>query len=68
TYIIPLIPLGIIWDGTVSLLRIYPPKLLGQLVSQIKTPYYTWRAGRTGSSPGKHVIYLIGYPERAASK
>ncbi|MDX5438587.1 MAG: class I SAM-dependent methyltransferase, partial [Pontibacter sp.] len=62
TYIIPLIPLGIIWDGTVSLLRIYPPKLLGQLVTQISTPYYTWRAGRAGTSPGKHVIYLIGYP------
>ncbi len=62
TYIIPLIPLGIIWDGTVSLLRIYPPKLLERMVEQLQAPHYTWQTGRTGSGLGKHVIYLIGYP------
>ncbi|MBF9253395.1 class I SAM-dependent methyltransferase [Pontibacter sp. 172403-2] len=62
TYIIPLIPLGILWDGTVSLLRIYTPGMLQQMVSEIKTENYTWRAGKAGTRPGKYVIYLIGYP------
>lgn len=63
TYIIPLIPIGIIWDGFVSLLRIYPPEHLQRMVQNINAPNYTWRTGRVGSKPGKHVIYLIGYPE-----
>ncbi|RIJ36943.1 class I SAM-dependent methyltransferase [Pontibacter oryzae] len=63
TYIIPLIPLGIIWDGTVSLLRIYPPEMLKRMVANLNAPGYTWQAGRVGSELGKHVIYLIGYPK-----
>lgn len=62
TYLIPLIPLGILWDGTVSLLRIYPPKKLLSIANKIKGANYTWKAGRAGGGPGKHVIYLIGYP------
>lgn len=63
TYIVPLIPLGIIWDGSVSLLRIYTPKMLQQMADKASIPGYTWRAGKTGTRPGKHVIYLIGYLE-----
>lgn len=63
TYIIPLIPIGILWDGTVSLLRIYPPDKLQRIVQQVQSPGYVWRTGRVGKGPGKHVIYLIGYPE-----
>ncbi|NDK55215.1 class I SAM-dependent methyltransferase [Pontibacter fetidus] len=62
TYIIPLIPVGIIWDGTVSLLRIYTPEHLQRMLQNINAPNYTWRTGRAGNKPGKHVIYLIGYP------
>lgn len=62
TYIIPLIPLGILWDGTVSLLRIYPPEKLLTIANRVKGASYTWQAGRVGKGPGKHVIYLIGYP------
>ena len=65
TYLIPLIPIGILWDGTVSLLRIYPPKKLLSIVKGIRGANYTWKAGRVGKGPGKHVIYLIGYPESA---
>lgn len=62
TYIIPLIPLGILWDGTVSLLRIYPPEKLKKISEKVHAPNYIWRTGRVGKGPGKHVIYLIGYP------
>ncbi len=64
TYIIPLIPLGILWDGTVSLLRIYTPQMLQQMAQEVAVPGYTWRAGKAGTRLGKHVIYLIGYPEK----
>ncbi|GAB3201729.1 hypothetical protein ABID22_001385 [Pontibacter aydingkolensis] len=63
TYLIPLIPIGILWDGTVSLLRIYPPKKLESLAKKTAGSNYTWKAGRVGKGPGKHVIYLIGYPK-----
>ncbi|GAB3828290.1 class I SAM-dependent methyltransferase [Pontibacter rugosus] len=63
TYIIPLIPLGIIWDGTVSLLRIYPPEQLQRMAEEVNVTDYTWRSGRAGAGVGKNVIYLIGYPK-----
>ncbi|TPE44691.1 class I SAM-dependent methyltransferase [Pontibacter mangrovi] len=63
TYLLPLIPLGILWDGTVSLLRIYTPAQLQRMASEAQAPNYTWRSGRAGTGPGKNVIYLIGYPE-----
>lgn len=62
TYIIPLIPAGIIWDGTVSLFRIYTPEMLQKLSADVNAPNYTWKAGKAGNRLGKHVIYLIGYP------
>lgn len=64
TYLIPVIPLGIMWDGLVSLCRLYNPLMLEQLLAQVRTPPgYTWRSGMVGSGPGKQVIYLLGYPE-----
>ena len=63
TYLIPAIPLGILWDGAVSLFRIYNPRMLQELVAQVQAPGYTWRTGKAGEGLGKQVIYLIGYPE-----
>lgn len=63
TYLVPLIPIGIIWDGTVSLLRIYTPAMLRSMAARVQASNYTWRAGKAGAKPGKHVIYLIGYPK-----
>lgn len=63
TYLIPVIPLGILWDGIVSLFRIYNPRMLGELVNQVHAPGYNWRSGKIGSGLGKQVIYLVGYPD-----
>ncbi len=65
TYLIPLIPVGILWDGVVSLLRIYTPQMLQEMTQKVKAPNYTWRTGKAGNRTGKHVIYLIGYPQEA---
>ncbi|MEX8548771.1 MAG: hypothetical protein V5804_14335 [Mucilaginibacter sp.] len=62
TYLIPLIPLSTIWDGCVSLLRLYQPQEFLQLAQSIPTKTYTWKAGKTKNNLGVHVAYLIGYP------
>lgn len=62
TYFIPLIPLSTIWDGCVSLLRLYQPKEFLQLAQSIPTKTYTWKAGKTRNKLGIHVTYLVGYP------
>ncbi len=62
TYLIPLIPLCTMWDGTVSILRLYAPEHLHELTQKIKAPGYTWQTGRATHKLGVKVIYLIGYP------
>ncbi len=62
TYLIPLIPLTTIWDGCVSILRLYQPNELLQIAQSIQTKNYTWKAGKTRNNLGLHVTYLIGYP------
>lgn len=63
TYIIPLIPIGILWDGTISIFRIYTPQMLIQMANAVSTERYRWQAGKVGNGLGKNVIYLIGYPD-----
>ncbi len=62
TYLVPIIPLCTIWDGCVSLLRLYRPKELLQLAQAVPSQDYTWKAGRVKNRLGLHVTYLIGYP------
>jgi len=62
TYLLPLIPLGTVWDGTVSLLRMYTPEHLQQMVQELNAPHYTWHIGRAKHWSGTGVLYLIGYP------
>ncbi len=62
TYIIPLIPLYTIWDGCVSIMRLYKPKELLKLANSISPRTYKWAAGKTKSRFGLHASYLIGTP------
>ncbi len=62
TYLLPLIPLTAIWDGCVSILRLYRPTEFLQLAQSIPTKTYTWKAGKARNGLGLHVTYLIGYP------
>ena len=61
TYILPLIPLYTIWDGCVSILRLYKPKELLKIASEVSGTY-KWTAGKTTSKFGLHASYLIGTP------
>ncbi len=62
TYVLPLIPLGVVWDGTVSILRLYTPAHLQKMVNNLNAPHYTWQIGRARHWTGTGILYLIGYP------
>lgn len=62
TYVIPLIPLYTIWDGCVSILRLYKPKELLKIANSIRPGTYKWTAGKTRIRFGLHASYLIGVP------
>lgn len=65
TYVIPLAPFMILWDGLVSVLRTYTPQELQTLADDIGAPGYEWEAGRfdvptpLGRMP---TLYLVGFP------
>lgn len=62
-YLIPLIPLYILWDGVASILRMYSKPELEALVKGLKnSENFFWEIGETGSGPMK-VTYLYGEPK-----
>jgi len=64
TYLVPIIPLALTWDGFVSGLRSYDPDELRRIVGQLEgADAYTWDIGRTERrKDGFCVTYLIGVP------
>ena len=62
TYLIPIIPLVLLFDGVVSCLRTYRPQELREIVDKLTSCQYQWEIGEltTGKMP---VTYLIGYPK-----
>jgi uncharacterized protein (TIGR02284 family) len=63
TYLIPIIPICQIWDGIVSIIRLYKPDELLKIATEVDTETYCWRAGKMKNKFGMHVNYLIGYPK-----
>ena len=60
TYLIPIVPLFVLWDGVVSSLRTYSVKEMNALVKDLnKTETYNWDIGKVKSGPGV-VLYLLG--------
>lgn len=62
TYIIPLIPFCTVWDGIVSIIRLYRPDELLQMAREVKPDTYHWNSGQKKSKFGLMVTFLIGYP------
>lgn len=67
TYLVPVVPFVIWFDGLVSCLRAYAPEELHEMVqevSQTSSIVYNWQIGEedTGLLP---ITYLIGYPANA---
>ncbi len=60
TYLIPIIPLFVLWDGIVSSLRTYSVKEMNNLVEGLENANtYHWDIGKLKSGPGV-ILYLIG--------
>lgn len=63
TYVVPLIPLFTIWDGCVSILRMYPPEQLLVLAHRADPDgRFAWQAGVVRHWWGPRVTYLVGVP------
>ncbi|TGD79034.1 class I SAM-dependent methyltransferase [Hymenobacter wooponensis] len=63
TYLVPLIPLFTMWDGCVSILRMYPPEQLLALAHRADPAgTFTWQAGKVRHWWGPQVTYLVGIP------
>jgi hypothetical protein len=61
TYLVPLVPFVLVYDGIVSCLRTYSPAELEELVRPLARADFQWEIGeeRGGFLP---VTYLVGYP------
>jgi hypothetical protein len=59
-YILPAIPFVAIWDGMVSVLRLYKPDPLLKL-AKTAVPHYQWESGYIKSKWGLKIVYLLGY-------
>ncbi|MDQ2772309.1 MAG: class I SAM-dependent methyltransferase [Bacteroidota bacterium] len=63
TYLLPVIPLCTVWDGTVSVLRMYSPaELLALAQAADPAGAFAWQAGRKRHWWGPQVTYLVGWP------
>ncbi|WP_165068869.1 class I SAM-dependent methyltransferase [Paludisphaera rhizosphaerae] len=63
TYVVPVLPLAILFDGVVSTLRMRTPAELLELAREAAPESYSWESGVV-SSPGSPlpIPYLIGVP------
>ena len=66
TYLLPIIPFVLFFDGIVSCLRVYSPAQLRELTAGITANGYQWEIGvEKGGFLRVPITYLIGYPKAA---
>ena len=66
TYLLPLIPICTIWDGAVSLLRMYSTtELLALALAADPTGQFVWQVGKKQHWWGPQVTYLVGWPTQS---
>lgn len=63
TYVLPIIPLVLLFDGVVSCLRTYRPQELREIIAKLTAAEYQWDVGERSNSSGRvPIAFLIGYP------
>lgn len=63
TYLIPIVPIFVWWDGMVSCLRTYSEKEMKGLIEQVPhQEQFNWEVGRVKSGPA-YLLYLLGTPK-----
>lgn len=63
TYLIPILPLFIAWDGAVSNARTYTLEDMNQLIDGLSDENYIWEMGKLNGKGGKK-LYLMGKPQK----
>jgi hypothetical protein len=66
TYIVPVIPFVLYFDGVMSCLRAYSQAELRRLVAQVKADNFVWEIGEQKEGLAR-ITYLIGYPREPRS-
>jgi hypothetical protein len=68
TYVVPIIPLVLLFDGVVSCLRTYQPQELREIVEKLNAAGYQWEIGQQSRTLGPlPITYSIGYPKESVS-
>jgi len=62
TYIIPLIIVCTLWDGSISVLRFYRKRELRSILRALPDNNYIWKVGTFKNKWGIPVNYVTGYP------
>ncbi|NOT61867.1 MAG: class I SAM-dependent methyltransferase, partial [Acidobacteria bacterium] len=63
TYLLPVVPLVVVFDGVVSVLRSYTVAELQAFAAELSGSGYEWDVGETAAQGWRApVTYLIGYP------
>jgi len=63
TYIIPIIPFCTVWDGIISIIRLYSPEQMLKMAREVDFDNnYNWISGRVSNKFGISIAYLIGVP------
>lgn len=66
TYLIPLVPVVVLWDGIVSTLRTYSVEELRALVAEVPgRERYDWSIGEAAGRGPLPMLYLVGTPRGA---
>ncbi|MEC0251908.1 hypothetical protein [Bacillus halotolerans] len=65
TYLIPIAPLVMMFDGFVSIVRIYTKKDLEEIVHSIEAEGYTWEVNMVQTKKNQPpIVYVAGYPNQ----
>jgi hypothetical protein len=65
TYVLPVLPLMVLWDGIVSCLRCYTPDELRAMVAALPPRTdYAWEVGEAWGRAPLPVTYVLGLPQR----
>ena len=68
TYVVPIIPLALLFDGVVSCLRTYRPQELREMIEKLSGIEYQWEVGEHPKTSGLvPITYLIGCPRHVVS-
>jgi hypothetical protein len=68
TYVVPIIPFVLLFDGVVSCLRTYRPQELREMIKKLSGIAYDWEVGEYSKVHGRAAItYLIGCPQARVS-